>query len=149
MTSSDTSESTSTTPYVTGAWTYFLRALDWAKKYNINVIVDLHGAPGSQNGYDNSGQLTGNPVWALNKSNVTRTLDTVEFLAKTVGSDVSVIELLNEAAGFLGDNWASVVKQFWMDGYTTVRNATGLGVQVMIGDAFLGINVNSFGFLLQ
>lgn len=141
LTASDTSESTSSAPFVIGAWSYFLRALVWAKKYNINVIVDLHGAPGSQNGYDNSGQLTNNPVWALNKSNVTRTVDTVKFLAKTVGNQVSVIELLNEAAGFRGDDWVSVIRQFWLDGYDAVREAAGQGVYVMIGDAFLGVNV--------
>ncbi len=127
---------------MTGAWTYFLRALTWAKKYNINVIVDLHCAPGSQNGYDNSGQLTNNPVWALNKSNVTRTIDTIKYIAKTVGNQVSVIELLNEAAGFRSDDWAAVVRQFWLDGYDAVRQAAGQGVQVMIGDAFLGISVS-------
>ena len=144
LTSSDTSEPTSTAPFVTGAWTYFLRALVWAKKYNINVIADLHGAPGSQNGYDNSGQLTNNPVWALNKSNVTRTVDTLKFLAKTVGNQVSIIELLNEAAGFRGDDWASVIRQFWQDGYDAVREAAGQSVNVMIGDAFLGVNVGFF-----
>lgn len=141
LTSSDTSESTSTAPYNTGAWTYFLRALTWAQKYNIHVIVDLHGAPGSQNGYDNSGHLTNSPVWASAPSNVTRTVDTVKFLAKTVGSQVSVIELLNEAAGYRGDDWATVVRQFWLDGYAAVRDVAGLGVHVMIGDAFLGMNV--------
>jgi len=129
---------------VTGAWTYFLRSLAWAKKHNINVIVDLHGAPGSQNGYDNSGQLTSSPVWALNKSNVTRTVDALKYIAKTVGNQVSVIELLNEAGGFRGDDWATVIKQFWQDGYDAVRQAAGQNVQVMIGDAFLGINVGCF-----
>jgi len=116
----------------------------WAKKYNINVIADLHGAPGSQNGYDNSGQLTNNPVWGSNKSNVTRTVDTLKFLAKTVGNQVSVIELLNEAAGFRGDDWARVIRQFWQDSYDAVREAAGQGVNVMIGDAFLGVNVSLF-----
>lgn len=32
------------------------KALSWAKKYQLNVWIDLHGAPGSQNGFDNSGQ---------------------------------------------------------------------------------------------
>jgi glucan 1,3-beta-glucosidase len=94
--------------------------------------------------------MTNNPVWALNKSNITRTVDTIRFLAKTVGSQVSVIELLNEAGGYRGGDWTNVTRQFWLDGYSAVREVAGLGVQVMIGDAFLGINVNFlFGFSLQ
>jgi glucan 1,3-beta-glucosidase len=86
----------------------------------------------------------------LNKPNVTRTVDTIRFLAKTVGSQVSVIELLNEPGGYRGDDWANVTRQFWLDGYAAVREVLGLGVQVMIGDAFLGINVNFiFIILLQ
>jgi glucan 1,3-beta-glucosidase len=42
-------------PYVQGAAEYLDRAIGWARKYNVKVILDLHGAPGSQNGYDNSG----------------------------------------------------------------------------------------------
>ena len=105
------------------------------------MIVDLHGAPGSQNGYDNSGQRTGNPVWAVNPDNVTRTVDTLRFLAKEVGNQVDVIELLNEAAGFRGDDWAAVVRSFWEEAYDAVRQAAGEDVKIMIGDAFLGVNV--------
>ncbi|KAJ3517946.1 hypothetical protein NLJ89_g179 [Agrocybe chaxingu] len=140
ITSADTSTSASPDPYVPGAWTYLLRALSWAKKHNINVILDLHGAPGSQNGYDNSGQRTANPVWALNPANVTRTIDTLRFLAKEVGDQVAVIELLNEAAGFRGNDWASVTREFWQDAYDAVREVAGDQVYIMIGDAFLGVN---------
>lgn len=31
-------------------WAMLLRACGWAQKHGIKVIVDLHGAPGSQNG---------------------------------------------------------------------------------------------------
>ncbi|THH14218.1 hypothetical protein EW146_g6094 [Bondarzewia mesenterica] len=126
-------------PYIPGAWPYLLRALQWANKYSIHVVLDLHGAPGSQNGYDNSGQRTDNPVWALNPANVTRTLDVLSVIASEVGGMVDTIELLNEAAGFLTPSWASTVRSFWQDGYYAVRNETGGNVKVMIGDAFLGV----------
>lgn len=35
-------------------WTYFLKALTWARKYGLRVNVDLHAVPGSQNGYNHS-----------------------------------------------------------------------------------------------
>ncbi|PPQ85378.1 hypothetical protein CVT25_006409 [Psilocybe cyanescens] len=139
LTGSDTSASTSTAPYISGAWTYFLQALSWAQKYNIKVIADLHGAPGSQNGFDNSGQRTNNPVWATNPDNVTRTVDTLTFMAKEVGDQISVMELLNEAAGFRDSNWASVVRNFWTTAYGAVRAVAGDDMQIMIGDAFLGV----------
>lgn len=106
------------------------------------MIVDLHGAPGSQNGYDNSGQRTGNAVWAINSTNVERTLDYMRFLATNVGDMLDVIELLNEPAGFMGDDWASVLRQYWQDGYNVVRDIAGNSLQVMIGDGFLGVDVS-------
>jgi glucan 1,3-beta-glucosidase len=33
-----------------GAWPRVLRAVSLAEKYGIGVLIDLHGAPGSQNG---------------------------------------------------------------------------------------------------
>jgi glucan 1,3-beta-glucosidase len=38
-------------PYIQGQRNYLGKAIGWAKKYGIKVIIDLHGAPGSQNGY--------------------------------------------------------------------------------------------------
>lgn len=39
-------------PYISGQHTYLLKAIAWAVTYKLKVIVDLHGAPGSQNGYE-------------------------------------------------------------------------------------------------
>ena len=60
---------------------------------------------------------------------------------ENVGGMVDVIELLNEAAGFMGHAWAAAIRQFWLDGYEAVRQAAGAGIKVMIGDAFLGVQV--------
>lgn len=32
-------------------WSFVLRAIQWAAKYNIGVLIDYHGAEGSQNGW--------------------------------------------------------------------------------------------------
>ena len=37
-------------PYIQGQLPYLRKAITWARKYGIKVIIDLHGAPGSQNG---------------------------------------------------------------------------------------------------
>lgn len=142
VTSGDTSYSTSPDPYIPGAWPYLLRGLSWARKHGVHVIIDLHGAPGSQNGYDNSGQRTGSPRWALDQDNVGRTVDVVKFIAQNVGGLIDVLELLNEPAGFRGDAWESAVRGFWEDGYDAVREVAGEEMRVMIGDAFLGVNVS-------
>jgi aryl-phospho-beta-D-glucosidase BglC (GH1 family) len=47
-------------PYIQGQLAYLNKAVTWAQKYNLKVIVDLHGVPGSQNGFDNSGQRLSN-----------------------------------------------------------------------------------------
>lgn len=39
------------------AWTYALKALKWARKYGLRVLLELHTAPGSQNGLNHSGRL--------------------------------------------------------------------------------------------
>ena len=132
-------DSVSVDPYVPGAWPYLLRALNWARSNSLHVIVDLHGAPGSQNGYDNSGQRTGNPQWALSAADVNRTIDILTFVAEEIGGMIDVLELLNEPAGFMGDVWADTVRQFWQDAYEAVRSAAGTDLKIMIGDAFLGV----------
>jgi glucan 1,3-beta-glucosidase len=38
-------------PFFQGQRHYLAKAIGWAKQYGIKVIIDLHGAPGSQNGY--------------------------------------------------------------------------------------------------
>lgn len=43
-------------PYVQGAYDILGQALDWASAAGLSVMVDIHGAPGSQNGFDNSGR---------------------------------------------------------------------------------------------
>lgn len=141
LTSPDTNYTTSVSPYTPGAWPYFLQALGWARNHSIHVIVDLHGAPGSQNGYDNSGQRTNNPVWATNPANISRTLDIITYLAKNIAGLVDVIELLNEPAGYSSDEFPDTVRQYWSDGYDAVRQQNG-GVKVMIGNAFLPLSVS-------
>ena len=39
------------------------KAMNWAGKYGLQVLIDLHTVPGSQNGFDNGG-LSGVCKWA-------------------------------------------------------------------------------------
>jgi len=53
-----------------------------------------------------------------------------------------VLELLNEPAGYLGDAFLQVLRQFWQDGYTEVRAVAGEDLKIMIGDAFVSLEVS-------
>ena len=123
-----------------GAWPYFLQALNWAKLHGIHTIVDLHGAPGSQNGYDNSGQRTDDPTWGDDNTSVQRTLDIIRFIAEKAGGMIDVLELLNEPTAFR-PGIQDVLTGYWQDGYNVVRQAAGNNIKIMIGDGFLGVDV--------
>ena len=40
--------------YTVGGLAYLDKAFEWGKKHGIAIMVDLHAAPGSQNGNDHS-----------------------------------------------------------------------------------------------
>jgi len=138
ITSASTNFSTSAAPYTPGAWPYLLQALNWAKTNDIHVILDIHGAPGSQNGFDNSGQRTGSPTWGTDPNNIPRTLDLIKFIAENIGGMLDILELMNEPTAYRPEI-GSALAQFWQSGYQTVRAAAGGSIKVMIGDGFLGV----------
>ncbi|KAK4111288.1 glycoside hydrolase family 5 protein [Canariomyces notabilis] len=39
------------------SWRYLLRAIEWCRRYGLRVNLDVHGLPGSQNGWNHSGRL--------------------------------------------------------------------------------------------
>lgn len=87
-------------PYVTGQYPYLIQAVRWSNEFGIQVMIDLHGAPGSQNGQDNSG-LIGPVLFPSNSSNSQRSLDVLRNLTEEFSQDVyagavTSIELLNE-----------------------------------------------------
>lgn len=130
-------------PYISGQLPYLQRAVEWARKYGIKVMVDLHGAPGSQNGFDNSGLRTDNPTWATNSNNVARTNAVIKRIASLFADDVTTVPAiapLNEPAGFRGSNWLSVTRQFWHDSYGSIRFPYGSSRKsntvVVLHDAF-------------
>lgn len=123
-------------PYVQGQVQYLEKALGWARKNNIRVWIDLHGAPGSQNGFDNSGLRDSYNF--QNGDNTQVTLNVLNTIFKKYGgneySDVVIgIELLNEPLGPVLN--MDKLKQFFLDGYNSLRQ-TGSVTPVIIHDAF-------------
>ncbi|KAJ6520131.1 glycoside hydrolase family 5 protein [Mycena sanguinolenta] len=132
-------------PYIQGQLVYLNNAVTWASNHGLKLIVDLHGAPGSQNGFDNSGHR-GDATWAnagSSGSNVQRTNAVIKKIAALYKNNPSVVPIiapLNEPAGFDGGNWLAVIKQYWLDSYGNIRYPFGTSAQsntvVLIHDAF-------------
>ncbi len=57
------------------------RAFDWAEKYGMKILVDLHSVRGGQNGFDNSGAC-GLCTWHKHPAYVEETLCLLETLAR-------------------------------------------------------------------
>lgn len=89
-------------PPFNGCVEYLDKAFDWAEKYGLQILIDLHTVPGSQNGYDNGG-LTGVCKWCKNPEEVEFALTVLERLAKRYGQREGLygIEVLNEPISFL------------------------------------------------
>ncbi|POS85368.1 hypothetical protein EPUL_003655 [Erysiphe pulchra] len=110
-------------PYTKGAAPYLDTAIDWARQTGLKVWIDLHGAPGSQNGFDNSGHKIPEPLWQTG-NNVNITLSVLNTIsskyARPEFQDVVVaIQLLNEP--FTPKMDFEKVKQFYREGYNQVR----------------------------
>ena len=73
------------------------KAFNWAEKYGLTILIDLHTVPLSQNGFDNGG-ISGVCKWAQNPDEVEFALSVLERLAKRYGDRKGLfgIQPLNE-----------------------------------------------------
>ena len=132
-------------PYVQGQLEYVDKAIGWARTAGLKVMLDLHGAPGSQNGFDNSGEY-GAIEWTQGDT-VAQTITAIKNLAERYSGDgdvVTIIQLLNEPAGFALD--LNVIKDFYNQGYETVR-ASNPDTVVCFHDAFEAFDDYWNGFM--
>ena len=131
-------------PYVPQiSWRYLLRAIEWARRYGLRVNLDLHGAPGSQNGWNHSGRL-GTIGWMNGTDgalNAQRTLEIHDRMSKFFGQDryrnvVAVYGLLNEPK--MSELPQQDMRRWNEQAIRTVRS-NGVDAIVAIGDGFLGL----------
>ena len=129
-------------PWIVGErWAAFGRLCLWARKYNLQVWPDIHTAPGSQNGFDNSGQAkteVGCKDWSHNPRNVQRSLDAVQAITSAIvkeGFDdvVTGFGILNEP---FRDCDMRVYRTFLDKGLKIVRTTLGSDTAVYVGDMF-------------
>ena len=131
-------------PYINGEWPYVLRLVGWCREFGLNVWLDLHTAPGSQNGFDNSGHL-GNLTWDMSYHNVWRTVKIIDDIAKQVRIDgaediVTGFGVMNEPGPYIK---AQLLKNFYNDAYIAIRNSLP-DAFVYVGDGFNSANFNNF-----
>ncbi|KAI9838903.1 MAG: hypothetical protein M1819_004111 [Sarea resinae] len=121
-------------PYVQGQLNVLDQAIGWAAGAGLKVIIDLHGAPGSQNGFDNSGRY--GPILWQTGDNVPVTLNVIQSIADRYAWQsevVTAIELINEPFGPALDT--NQIKKFYYDGWGNIRT-DNQDTAVVIHDAF-------------
>lgn len=114
------------TPYHSGADTYLSKAIQWAKNAGLLVTIELHGAPGSQNGDVNSGHV-GLWEWQTGAGNLDRTTKVLKIIAqkyatKELANTVVAIELVNEPTN-TSPNSLKKTKSWTKKAYEAVRAA--------------------------
>eukprot|EP00526_Cylindrotheca_closterium_P005643 CAMPEP_0113643590 /NCGR_PEP_ID=MMETSP0017_2-20120614/22927_1 /TAXON_ID=2856 /ORGANISM="Cylindrotheca closterium" /LENGTH=569 /DNA_ID=CAMNT_0000555127 /DNA_START=90 /DNA_END=1799 /DNA_ORIENTATION=- /assembly_acc=CAM_ASM_000147 len=129
-------------PFIGGSWPYFARMVDWCREIGLEVWADLHGAPGSQNGFDNSGYLLEPHTcmgWSDRAENVARTVEILRdivvngIVGEGMTDVVTGVGLLNEP---MLDCDQDVLRQYYNDGLEIVRSAMGKDTSVFVGDMF-------------
>ncbi|KAF9465316.1 glycoside hydrolase superfamily [Collybia nuda] len=116
-------------PFLVGtSWKYFLKAIQWARKYGIRIYLDLHTLPGSQNGWNHSGKSVMHGVMGI--ANAQRTLTYLRIITEFVSQDqyrdvVGIVGVVNEIL------WGTVgqvaTQSFYLAAYDAIRKSTGTG----------------------
>lgn len=135
------------------------KAFNWAEKYGLQILIDLHTAPDGQNGSDNGG-ICGVCKWAQEPEEVEFELSVLERLAERYGKRKGLwgIEVLNEP--MLEEMWnvmdvqkryppvdpekakgsapitKAFIRQFYMDAYDRIRKHMPEDKYVVIHDGF-------------
>ena len=127
-------------PYVDGGIERLDHAFDWAEKHGLMVLIDLHCAPGCQNGFDNGG-LEEVVDWHKRPEYVDFTILTLERLAERYGRREALwgIETLNEPRWDVPDD---VLLYFNRRAYEAIRkHCPPENGAVVIHDGFRGTRI--------
>lgn len=141
-----------------GCIQYLDNAFAWAEKYGLKILIDLHTAPDSQNGFDNGG-LSGIVKWHQKEENITFELSVLKRLAQRYAGRKALygIELLNEPISeemlrTVGVRYKArhpeqaigseavpteLLKDFYLRGYEEVRRYCSPETKVVIHDQFM------------
>lgn len=126
-------------PYLNpGCLDYIHSAMSWADEVGLMVMLDLHGHPGSQNGFDNSGHQ-GPAKWLHTPGTLEWSLDTLYNILLQFRRYTSLhsVQIINEPI-----NWGLPMDRllvFYDRAYSLVREMAP-EVKVVFHDAFLGLD---------
>lgn len=135
------------------------KAFNWAETYGIKILIDLHTAPLSQNGFDNGG-ISGVCKWTQNESEVRFVISVLLRLSERYGRRPGLwgIEILNEP--ILKDMWERMkiqtryppvdrelaegsggttvdfMKKFYLDAFEQIRPALADDKHIVFHDCF-------------
>lgn len=140
------------------SWEYFLKAIQWARKYGLRIELDLHAMPGNVNNYNHGGK-TGvlnflNSAAGMQAAqrglNYIRVI--TEYISQPeVANVVPIFGIINEPNTGMGIGIENL-KRFYAEAYRQVRNVTGTGAGngpiMAISDGFAGLPAYD-GFLSQ
>lgn len=118
--------------------------LDWfleqAAKYGLYVVLDLHGAPGSQNGYEHSGTLVKEAGLWDNEAYVSAVVDLWDYVSEhysrtrpDLGKWVATYDLLNEPTYEHGGSTTEECWEVFDRIYDTIRENGDVHVITMEG----------------
>lgn len=122
-------------PFVTGGIDILDRAFDWADDYGLRIMLDLHAAPGCQNGFDNGG-IQDVCEWHTQPTYIEYALQILERLAQRyqLRSTLHSIQVLNEPRW---DIPTSLLQQYTLAAYQRIRQfCTPEQVAVVFHDGF-------------
>lgn len=135
------------------------KAFNWAERYGLQILIDLHTAPDSQNGFDNGG-ISGVCKWSRQPDEVEFVLNVLERLAERYKdrSGLWGIEVINEPildnmwemmdvpnrypaadpekAKGSGPNTMEFIRRFYLDAYDRIRKHLPEEKYIVIHDAF-------------
>ncbi len=106
-------------PFVEGGIDVLDQAFSWAEKFGIHIILDLHAAPGCQNGFDNGG-IRNVCEWHTREEYITFSVELLGRLAKRYRSEPALygIQLLNEPRW---DIPTSILQSYYLRAYDAIR----------------------------
>ncbi|HOI85205.1 MAG TPA: cellulase family glycosylhydrolase [Acholeplasmataceae bacterium] len=124
-------------PYINST-PYIHQAMKWASEVGLDVLLDLHTAPGCQNGFDNGG-IEGVMTWHLFPRNIDLTIDKLERIVLSFRDYPSFmgIEVLNEPFTSIDMN---IIHDFYLRAYNRIRKHSQK--LIVFHDAFRPLDPN-------
>lgn len=113
---------------------YVDRAFQWAAETGIYILLDLHGAPGTQNGWEHSGRA-GEAAWASDEAHIIKTLQVLQRLAQRYAKHPQLLgfELLNEPKWTLP---RAALLRYYQAAYKMLRAVAGPHIWIIFHDNF-------------